>query len=270
MLGNTVSEKAPPEDDAMPNPDPTSAGARSDSSLRDELLTRNLPLVHHVARQLARNGRADLDFDDLVSAGTIGLINAVDNFDPGRGLAFSTFAAPRIRGAILDDLRRRDHVPRSVRRKQRDLARARESLTASLGRQPTEGEMAEELGVDVDTVWRWRREAEYAARLSLDQPVDRASGAGATPEELLAAGGDGPDVDAGLNHLEEVARLRDEVLNLKDQERLVLSLYYFEELKLHEIASVLGVTESRVSQIRSKAVANLRARMGGLREGLCA
>ncbi|HSW31134.1 MAG TPA: FliA/WhiG family RNA polymerase sigma factor [Longimicrobiales bacterium] len=244
--------------------------AQSDLSVREELLKKNLPLVHHVARQLARTGRMDVEFDDLVSAGTIGLINAVDHFDAGRGLAFGTFAAPRIRGAILDDLRRRDHVPRSVRRKQRELARARESFMNRMDRQPSDGELAEELGVEVERVWQWRREAEYAARLSLDHPVDRASGSSATLEELLAADGEGSDAEAGLNHREEVEHLREEILNLKDQERLVISLYYFEELKLHEIAAVLGVTESRVSQIRSKALANLRARMGGLREGLCA
>jgi RNA polymerase sigma factor for flagellar operon FliA len=234
------------------------------------MLTRNLPLVHHVARQLVRSSRMDLEFDDLVSAGTIGLINAVDHFDASRGLAFSTFAAPHIRGAILDDLRRRDHVPRSVRRKQRELSKARDSLASRLDRQPCDDEMAEEMGVDVECVWRWRRDVEYAARMSLDHPHDRGSGPGATPEQLLAAGEEGSEMESGVNQREEIERLRDEILNLKDQERLVLSLYYFEELKLHEIAAVLGVTESRVSQIRSKAVANLRARLGGLRDGLCA
>lgn len=244
--------------------------SQADPAVRDEILTRNLPLVHHVARQLVRGSRMEVDFDDLVSAGTIGLINALENFDASRGLAFSTFAAPRIRGAILDDLRRRDHVPRSVRRKQRELARAHDALTARLDREPTDAEMAEEMGVDVEKLWRWRREAEYAARLSLDHPMDRQTGTGATPEEIMAGGVDGEAVEAGITHKEEVALLRDEILNLKDQERLVISLYYFEELKLHEIATVLGVTESRVSQIRSKAVANLRARLGGLRGVLCA
>lgn len=242
----------------------------ADPALREELLTQNLRLVHHVARQLVRSSRVDVDFDDLISAGTIGLINAIDNFDVSRGLAFSTFAAPRIRGAILDDLRRRDHVPRSVRRKQRDLNRTRETLSGRLDRQPSDEEMAEEMGVDLDKLWRWQREAEYASRVSLDQPTERSSGLGATPAELLADQDAASDVEEQVNHLQEVEVLREEILNLKDQERLVLSLYYFEELKLHEIASILGVTESRVSQIRSKAIANLRTRMGSLRGELCA
>lgn len=241
-----------------------------DQDARAELMTQNLRLVHHVARQLVRTTRPDVEFDDLVSAGTIGLINAIDNFDVSRGLAFSTFAAPRIRGAILDDLRRRDPMPRSVRRKQRDLSRAREVLAARLDRQPTEEEMAEELGVEMEKLWRWQREADYASQVSLDLPADRSSGTGATPEELLADRGEANDVEGQVNLQEEIVQLRGEILNLKDQERLVLSLYYFEELRLHEIATVLGVSESRVSQIRTKAIANLRARMGRLREGMCA
>ena len=130
--------------------------------------------------------------------------------------------------------------------------------------------MAEELGVDIEKLWRWERDAEYASRVSLDQPVDRSSDLGATPEELLANGGDPQEAEVRISRQEEIQRLREEILNLKEQERIVLSLYYFEELKLHEIATVLGVTESRVSQIRTKAIANLRVRLGGLAEDLCA
>lgn len=241
-----------------------------DPALRDQLLTMNLSLVHHVARQLVRNVRQDVDFDEVISAGTIGLIHAVESFDPSRGLAFSTYAAPRIRGAILDDLRRRDHVPRSVRRKQRELNKARDALAGRLDRQPSDQEIADELGVDVQKVWRWQEEAEYASHVSMDEPAERPKGRGATPSETMADPNATTNAEAQVNHLQEVEVLREGILALKEQERLVLSLYYFEELKLHEIASILGVTESRVSQIRSKAIANLRAYVGHLREGLCA
>lgn len=236
-----------------------------DPVLRDQLVNKHIRLVHHVARQLLRGSRMEAEFDELVSAGTIGLINAVENFDASRGLAFSTFAAPRIRGAILDDLRRRDHVPRSVRRKQRDIAGTRDRLAATLDRLPTDDEMAREMGIEVQKLWRWQREAEHAGRVSLDRPTETRSGHGATPEELLSPG-DGDDMEEALNREEEVELLRDAILDLKEQERLVLSLYYFEELKLHEIATIMGVTESRISQIRSKAIANLRARLAHLRE----
>lgn len=235
-----------------------------DMGARDALLMKHLRLVHHVARQVIRSTRMDADFDDLVSAGTIGLMNAVDNFDPSRGLAFSTFAAPRIRGAILDDLRRRDHVPRSIRRKQRDLNRTREALMSNLDRAPYDAEMADEMGIDQAKLWKWQREAEQSARVSLDRPLDPERNRSTTPEEILV-GDDGELVLDQLNQREEIQILRDEIMALKEQERIVLSLYYFEELKLHEIASVLGVTESRISQIRSKAIKTLRGRLSHLR-----
>src|SRR5438477_7916108 len=125
-----------------------------DDAARDALLTEHLSLVHHVARQLERRLTNEVDHDELVSAGTLGLISAMGAFDAGRGLAFSTFAVPRIRGAILDELRRQDHVPRSVRRKTRDIGAARQNLAARLTRTPDDREVAQHLGVDMDTLWR--------------------------------------------------------------------------------------------------------------------
>ena len=120
----------------MDTSDTWRALAGNDDAARERLLTEHLGLVHFVARQVARGISVEADFDELVSAGTIGLMSALSSFDSGRGLAFSTFAAPRIRGAILDELRRQDHVPRSVRRKARELGTARDALTRVLGRQP--------------------------------------------------------------------------------------------------------------------------------------
>src|ERR671933_1960156 len=130
--------------------------AVGDQSARERLLTAHLSLVHHVARQVSRTLVADFDFDELVSAGTMGLMSALDSFDVSRGLAFSTFAVPRIRGAILDELRRQDHVPRSIRRKSREIAAARETLMRVQGRAPEDKEVPEPLGVDLDTLWRWQ------------------------------------------------------------------------------------------------------------------
>lgn len=231
---------------------------------RDRLLTEHLGLVHHVARQLSRRLAVEYDFDELVSAGTIGLMNAVDNFDTSRGLAFSTFAAPRIRGAILDELRRQDHVPRSIRRKTRDIGAAREELIRRNGEVPSDQEIAEFLEVDMRTYWRWQSEVEGAFFVPLDQPFkedDRRSG---TPLQSVP-GLTGEMIEDDLNHQQEVEVLREALLELKEQERIVLSLYYFEELKLHEIATILKLTESRVSQIRSKAIGKLRASIAGLR-----
>ena len=237
-----------------------------DSAARDRLLTEHLGLVHHVARQLSRRLAVEFDFDELVSAGTIGLMNVVDSFDATRGLAFSTFAAPRIRGAILDELRRQDHVPRSIRRKTREIAAARESLMRVLGRAPEDKEVAEHLGVDLDTLWRWQSDIEGAHHVPLDRmPGDR-DGQAPAPADVLSSDEEGTGVEDQVNHKQEVAILREAILKLKEQERVVLSLYYFEELKLHEIATVLDLTESRVSQIRSKALGKLRGELKPLRE----
>src|SRR6476646_10223657 len=145
--------------------------AAGDSSARDLLLTENLSLVHHVARQLGRRLSDKVDHDELVSAGILGLMSAMTAFDPGRGLAFSTFAVPRIRGAILDELRRQDHVPRSIRRKARQIAGARETLSRLFNREPVDSELAEHLGIDVDTLWKWQAASESAVQISLDQSI---------------------------------------------------------------------------------------------------
>src|SRR5690606_20957517 len=152
---------------------------------RDQLLNEHLGLVHFIARQVAWGLPADTDFDELVSAGTMGLIAAHESFETERGLAFSTFAAPRIRGAILDELRRQDHVPRSVRRKARELGAAREALRHELGREPNDREVAARLGVDVDVLWRWDSDVEGASHLSLDQSPADGSDSSGVPIEML-------------------------------------------------------------------------------------
>ena len=238
--------------------------ANGSQTARDQLLTEHLGLVHHVARQLSRTLAVKADFDELVSAGTMGLMTALEGFDASRGLAFSTFAAPRIRGAILDELRRQDHVPRSIRRKTRDISAARESLMRVLGRAPEDRELADHLEVDVDTLWRWQSEVEGAVHIPLDRTAGDRDSTTPTPAEFLSGDTD-EGVDERLSREQEVTLLRDAILGLKDQERTVLSLYYFEELKLHEIAEILGLTESRVSQIRSKALIRLRETLAPIR-----
>jgi RNA polymerase sigma factor FliA len=238
--------------------------AAGDVAARNALLTEHLSLVHHVARQLSRSLAAEADFDELVSAGTLGLMNALEAFDVSRGLAFSTFAVPRIRGSILDELRRQDHVPRSIRRKTREISHARESLMRQFGRKPEDKEIAEALNVDVDTLWRWQSEVEGAVHIPLDRTAGDRDATTPTPAEFLSGEND-EAVDDRLSREQEVGYLREAILALKDQERTVLSLYYFEELKLHEIAEILGLTESRVSQIRSKALLRLRETLAPIR-----
>jgi RNA polymerase sigma factor for flagellar operon FliA len=170
----------------------------------------------------------------------------------------------RIRGAILDELRRQDPVPRSIRRKARDLARGREAAMRVIGREPTTEELANHLGVDAETVWRWESEIESSVQLSLDQGTGDQDDPVPTPIRFLASdASEAPD--AAISKEQEVALMREAILELGQQERTVLTLYYFEELKLHQIAKILGVTESRVSQICAKAIKRLREKLAPMR-----
>src|SRR5687768_2764810 len=203
---------------------------------RDALLTQNIGLVHHVARQLAGHLSTAAELDELVSSGTLGLVQAAGSFDRSRGLSFSTYAVPRIRGAILDELRKQDHVPRNVRRRSREVARARDSLAVSLRRDPTIEELSNCLNVPSEMLRKWELDAEGAAICSLDQPM-RSDPSGATLGDTMTDERVG-SLDDLLNHEHEVGQLKLAIASLKEQERLVVALNFFEELKLHEIATV--------------------------------
>jgi RNA polymerase sigma factor for flagellar operon FliA len=249
----------------MPSRSRNAPPVADDSATREATIRGHLGLVYHVARQLSRARANEVEIDDLVGAGTLGLIEAYEHFDASRGLAFSTFAAPRIRGAMLDELRRLDRVPRSVRRKTRQIDGVATSLASNLGREPAHAELAEGLGIDLETLWRWQSECEATRVVRLEQAAAPGSGERArVPGEWLAGEG-GDEIDDEITRHQEIEHVRDAVLQLPEQERTVLSLYYFEELKLNDIARILGVSESRVSQIRSKAIDRLRRAVAGLR-----
>lgn len=233
------------------------------SEERQTLLAQHFGLVHHVARQLARRLSTEALLEELVGAGALGLVQAVDSFDPSRGLAFSTYAVPRIRGAMLDELRRMDHVPRSVRRRTRDMGRARQLLAGALRRAPTEQEVSRYLAVPQGVVRQWELDAEGAVVSSLDQPL-RASSGSATLGDAITDDRLEP-MDEVLTRDAELALVREAIGALKEQERTVLALNFFEELKLQQIATVLGLSVCRISQIRTAALAKLRLTLSGLR-----
>jgi RNA polymerase sigma factor FliA len=236
-----------------------------DPEARSQLLDRYLGLVHHVARQVAARVSDVVEVDDLVSAGTLGLVQALESFDLSRGLAFSTYAMRRIRGSILDELRSRDWVPRSVRAKGRQIAAVVAQLEGRLGRAPEPQEVAGALSIDMPTYWRWREEIDGAVLVSLDGSVTLDRAEAASLEETLR------DTSAAvpgelLGQEETVATLRHAIGVLPAKERTVLALYYYEELNLRQIAEVLHVTESRVSQIRTQALKRLRQRLAPTQE----
>jgi RNA polymerase sigma factor FliA len=237
--------------------------SESDNARRDALLTQHIGLVHHVARQMANRLSTAAELDELVSSGTIGLIQAAEAFDASRGLSFSTFAVPRIRGAILDELRRVDHVPRNVRRHHRDIGRAREALSMSLARTPTHEELSQVMQVPADMIRKWEFDAEGTSIASLDQPArtdipDATLADTVTDERAMS-------IEDLLTHETEVEQLKAAIASLREQERTVLALNYFEELKLQDIANVLGLSVCRISQIRTAALARLRTALIGLR-----
>lgn len=234
----------------------------SEGDTARDAVSQHLGLVYHVARSLTRSRGITVELDELVSAGTLGLIEALANFDATRGLAFTTFAAPRIRGAMLDELRRLDRVPRSVRRRARAVAAATDSLTSELGALPDDSQLASRLGIDLETLWRWQHEGEAAHAMPLEHSYTDSDGA--IEQDLEASGRS--DVDDALTREQELVALQAAIRALGSRERTVLALYYYEELRLHQIAEVLGVTESRVSQIRTRAIARLREQLVSLRE----
>jgi RNA polymerase sigma factor for flagellar operon FliA len=229
-----------------------------DPGARRQLLELYVGLVHHVAREMSRRTNV-VELDDLVSAGTFGLIRALDSFDLSRGLAFSTYAVRRIRGAILDDLRSQDWTPRAVRVKARRLQVATMALEARLGRPPRPEEVAAQLEIDISTYWRWRDDT--ATRRVVSYEGDAGTPMGPAPLQDRLEDGEWVTPQEELGRREDVRILRDAIARLPEKERTVMALYYYEELNQRRIAEVLHVTESRVSQIRSQAVRRLRSRL---------
>jgi RNA polymerase sigma factor for flagellar operon FliA len=205
-------------------------------------------------------GGFQVDHADLVSYGILGLIDAIEKFDPSRAIKFETYGVPRVRGAILDELRSIDWVPRSVRAKARAVDSALSKLEGKLGRSPTDRELADELEMTTSDLDDILRQTSRAGLLQLDDVLFRQGGSGGqTLGDTLQDQGDAPGATI---ELEETRRqLAKAIQRLDDRERKVLTLYYYEGLNLAEIGDILGVTESRACQIHTKAVLRLRQRL---------
>ena len=232
-------------------------------ALRNILMENYLHLVRYNAERIHAKLPDEVELDDLMSAGIFGLMDAIAAFDLERGVKFETYCAPRIRGAILDELRKQDHVPRNVRRRTRDVSRAREILARSLRRVPTHEELSTHLQVPTALLRKWELDAEGATMCSIDQTI-RAEPSGATLGDTMADDRM-MSIDDLLTREQEVGQLKVAIAGLKEQERTVLALNFFEELKLQEIASVLRLSVCRISQIRTAALAKLRVALSELR-----
>ncbi len=233
-----------------------------DADARDRLIVHYAPLVKFVASRVAAGLPGSVEQPELVSNGVFGLIDAISKFEPERGFKFETYAMARIRGAILDELRSYDWVPRSVRTKARQIDRAQQRFLARHHRPPSEAELAAELGVDDRTIHRMLRQVAAAGILALQDPLGAEEGEGSTLGELLSDGTDEPEDSYAVDEQRFV--MAREINALPEREKLVLALYYYEGMTLADIGSVLNVTESRVCQIHTKAVVHMRTRMAAV------
>ncbi len=220
--------------------------------------------MKYVAGRMASGLPAHVEEADLISYGLIGLISAIERFDLGREIKFETYAIPRIRGAIIDELRSLDWVPRSVRARAREIERANAKLEHKLQRAPTDEEMANELDMSMDEFHEALVQISNSTIAALDEmwTVSDASGDQISLLDTLHDP-DAPDPEQIVDASELKDRVADAIARLPEREKLVIALYYYENLTLREIGEVLGVTESRISQLHTKAVLRLRSRLQG-------
>jgi len=235
--------------------------ASASRDARDRLILHYSPLVKFVAGRVAAGLPQNIEQSDLVSYGMFGLIDAIDKFDLSRGFKFETYAISRIKGAIIDELRSIDWVPRSVRAKARAIERAYSKLENELKRTPDDREVASELGVSEDELANTMSQISFVGVVALDELLAGGSerGSGSTVGDTIADTANDPVAKFETEEMRHV--LADAINRMPDRERLVLTLYYYEGLTLAEIGGVLGVTESRVCQIHTKAIFQLRGRL---------
>jgi RNA polymerase sigma factor for flagellar operon FliA len=232
-----------------------------DVEAREKLILHYAPLVKYVASRVATGLPSSVDQADLVSYGMFGLIDALEKFEPGRGNKFETYAIPRIKGAIIDELRAMDWVPRSIRFKARELEKAQADLEAMLKRQPTEEELAERLGVSRRELHEMLTQISFVSVLALDEVVSAGADRGEQVSLIDTLADKGIDPTWGVESQETRGLLAAAINSLSEREKIVVTLYYFEGLTLAEIGEILGVTESRVCQIHTKAVGGLRGQL---------
>ncbi|MBL8815701.1 MAG: FliA/WhiG family RNA polymerase sigma factor [Planctomyces sp.] len=232
---------------------------QTNQELRNRLMERYLPLVRYNAERVWAKLPEGVDLNDLMSAGVFGLMDAIEAFDMDRGVKFETYCVPRIRGAMLDELRTMDWVPRLVRSKASKMEAARKAVEARVGRPPTEIEIATQMGLSIHEFERLKSEASAVNLVSLDKKWYETDSYKDVREVDVVQDGKGEDPTNGIQKL-DVMKLVTKGLNRN--ERLIIILYYYEELTMKEIGNTLGLSESRVSQMHSSIVARLKEQLG--------
>ncbi len=218
----------------------------------EQLVTENISLVKRIAHHLAARLPSTIDINDLMQAGMIGLLEAARNFDPTRGASFDTYAGIRIRGSMLDEVRKHDWTPRSVHQKSRQVSEAIRAIEFETGRAAESKDIAQRLGISIDEYHAILRDSAGCRLFSLEESMDEHGYRGDVPTS------DTQTPDQALDHSQFRAELAESIRKLPEREQMVLSLYYEQELNLKEIGQILGVSESRVCQIHGQAMARLR------------
>jgi RNA polymerase sigma factor for flagellar operon FliA len=226
---------------------------------RDRLVEQFLPLVRYIVARLPVTMPGSLDRDDFYSVGVMGLLHAATTFDPARGASFKTFAYTAIRGAILDEVRRHDPVPRNRRDRLRKMERASSQLHADLDREPTLGELAQVMGCTETDLEQDLQALHTCRTLSLDEACGNDENSSSLASQVPALGVLEPGESA--DQRESVERMTKAIAELPEMDRNVIVLYYYEQLYLKEIGDILGVTESRISQILTRAIERLRLKL---------
>jgi RNA polymerase sigma factor for flagellar operon FliA len=231
-----------------------------DPEVKDKIIVEYAPLVRFIAQKIASRLPANIELDDLISCGVIGLMDAISKFDPSRDNKFKTYAEFRIRGSILDELRSQDWVPRSVREKTKQLERAYAKLERGFGRPATDDEMCNELECSLEEFHEMLNKSKSVSLLNIDDSTAFSRGDKKLMMGLMEHRRASNPFSA-VNYKRAQSIIREGIKALPEKQRLVLSLYYFEDLNLKEIGQVLDVTESRVSQLHTQAIMKLKAKL---------
>lgn len=230
-----------------------------DAQYRDQLIVEYAQLVKIVAGRLSMYLGYNVEYDDLVGYGIFGLIDAIDKFDYGKNVKFETYASLRIRGAILDQIRRMDWIPRSLRQKQKRIDQAMSKIETETGKPATDEQIAQELGITLDELNSWQGQAKMSNMVSLDEFTEE----GTETTKMEAVGNARFEKPEDAVEREELKKMIVEALDtLTEKEREVVVLYYYEDMTLKEISLVLEVSESRVSQLHTKALNKMKLKLG--------
>jgi len=228
------------------------------SDIRDKLITEYSYLVKYIAGRLNIYFGSNVEFDDLVGFGAFGLNDAIDKFDFDKGVKFETYASLRIRGAIIDSIRDMDWVPRSLRQKSKELEKVYADLENKLGRSASDSEVAEALGISLDDFYKLLNEVNLSSVISLEEYFEQ--NYESAVEQVNVSKDETPETYVEYDELKSI--IADSIDKLPEKEKKVITLYYYEELTLKEISAIMKVSESRISQLHTKALIRLRGKLG--------